>query len=93
VNQDLPDGWTIERIRAVSGDAEATALPVDRLVVVEHHGWAEYEVLRPDLVLGFHDLCLARADGEWYMGHLDADGSVVCWACYGSDLDGALRGL
>ncbi|MFF7459365.1 hypothetical protein [Kitasatospora sp. NPDC008115] len=67
MNTNLPDGWTIERVRSVSGDAEAEALTLERLVVVG----------RPDAILSFHDLCLARADGEWYMGQLDTDGSLV----------------
>ncbi|MEU0007442.1 hypothetical protein ABZ079_24965 [Streptomyces sp. NPDC006314] len=51
---ELPDGWTVERLRRHSGDAEA---------------------------------------GEWYMGHLDPDGSVGCWASYGPDLAEAIRNL
>jgi hypothetical protein len=93
VNADLPDGWTIERVRRASGDPEADLLSLERLVVVEHDGSADYEVLAPDLVLSFHGLCLARAGGEWFMGQVDADGSVICWASYGPDLAEAIRGL
>ncbi|WP_042384051.1 hypothetical protein [Streptacidiphilus melanogenes] len=93
MNADLPDGWTIERVRSASGDAEAVPLSLERLVVVEQHGHVDYEVLQPDLILSFHDLCLARADDEWYMGQLDTDGSLICWASYGSDLVEAIRGL
>ncbi|MFJ9692467.1 hypothetical protein [Kitasatospora sp. NPDC101183] len=93
MNDDLPDGWTIERLRLASGDDEAAPLTLDRLVVLAEHGSADYEVLRPDAVLSFHDLCLARADGEWYMGLLEADGSVVCWSSYGPDLAEAVRAL
>ncbi len=93
VNAELPDGWTVERIRSASGDAEADLLPLERFVVVEHFGSADYDVLRPDVILAFHGLCLARADGEWFMGELDVDGSLICWASYGSDLGEAIRGL
>ncbi|MFC9593889.1 hypothetical protein ACFTUC_29415, partial [Streptomyces sp. NPDC056944] len=41
----------------------------------------------------FHDLFLARAGDEWFMGHVDTDGSVDCWASYGPNLAEAIRGL
>lgn len=47
VNTNLPDGWTIERVRSVSGDAEAGLLSLERLVVVEQVGFADYDVLQP----------------------------------------------
>jgi hypothetical protein len=89
----LPDGWTIERVRSVSRDSEAAVLSPDRHVVVEDHGGAGHTPIRPEIVLSFHELCLVRADDEWYMGQLDADGSVVCWASYGCALEEALRAL
>ncbi|MFI9393008.1 hypothetical protein ACIG53_19200 [Streptomyces bauhiniae] len=50
--------------------------------------------LRPELVPGFHSLCILKPlhDDDWYMGSLYDDGSVDCWAIYG-DLHEALRGL
>ncbi|MFI1198870.1 hypothetical protein ACH4VR_05280 [Streptomyces sp. NPDC020883] len=93
MNAELPDGWTIERVRSASGDAEADLLSLERLVVVEEHGSTDYDVLQPDVILSFHDLCLARAGDEWFMGQLGTDGSVICWAAYGSDLAEAIRGL
>ncbi|MFD8019165.1 hypothetical protein ACFV6G_01935 [Streptomyces lavendulae] len=93
MNPGLPAGWTIERVRALSGDQSAVPLSLDRLVVVEVHGRSDYESLRPDVILAFGELCLARDDGEWFMGQLDDDGSVICWASYGSDLAEAIRGL
>ncbi|MEU7109302.1 hypothetical protein ABZ951_30300 [Streptomyces sp. NPDC046215] len=93
MNADLPDGWTMERVRSVSGDAAADLLSLERLVVVEKFGSADYDVLQPEVILSFHGLCLARADDEWFMGELDADGSLICWASYGSDLAEAIRGL
>ncbi|WP_328959859.1 hypothetical protein [Streptomyces virginiae] len=93
MNSGLPAGWTIERVRALSGDRTAAPLSFDHLVVVEVAGQGDYEPLRPDVMLAFHELCLVRDDGEWFMGQLDDDGSVICWASYGSDLAEAIRSL
>ncbi|MGW6209237.1 hypothetical protein ACWF9B_37040 [Streptomyces sp. NPDC055089] len=98
----LPIGWTLEEIRRVSGDREAVALDADRSVksvksvksVVTLGCYAENERLHPEIVLGFHGLCLVKLvnDDDWYMGSLYDDGSVDCWSAY-SDLYEALRGL
>ncbi|MFD5323282.1 hypothetical protein [Streptomyces sp. NPDC127092] len=80
-------------MRALSGDPSAVALSCDRLVVVEAAGHDDYEPLRPDAILAFHELCLVRDDGEWFMGQLDDNGSVICWASYGSDLTEAIHSL
>ncbi|MEW1701179.1 hypothetical protein [Streptomyces sp. NPDC091278] len=80
-------------MRALSGDPSAVSLSFDRLVVLEVVGQDDYEPLRPDVILAFHELCLVRDDDEWFMGQLDKDGSVICWASYGSDLAEAIRGL
>ncbi|WP_233289058.1 hypothetical protein [Kitasatospora sp. MBT63] len=89
----LPDGWTIERVRAESGDGTATLLPPWRPVLVERADGADYDRLRPEAILSFHGLCLVLADGEWFMGELDTDGSLVCWSSYGPDLGVAIQGL
>ncbi|MCX5380359.1 hypothetical protein [Streptomyces sp. NBC_00091] len=89
----LPAGWTIEQIRTLSQDRTATALSLDRLAVAEDPNQSEYTTLQPEVILGFHDLCLVLDDGDWFMGHLDTDGSVVCWASYGPDLAEAIRNL
>jgi len=92
-SEQLPAGWTLEEIRNVSGDREAIALGTDRDVTWQ--GWrAEGERLVPEIVLGFHGLCLVKPvnDDDWYMGSLNDDGSVDCWSAY-SDLYQALRGL
>ncbi|MFJ2832870.1 hypothetical protein ACIPC1_35865 [Streptomyces sp. NPDC087263] len=89
----LPAGWTLEGIRKVSGDRGATALDTDR--VVTWLGWpAKDERLCPEIVLGFHGLCLLKPvnDEDWYMGSLNDDGSIGCWCAY-DDLHEALRGL
>ncbi|MFF3096336.1 hypothetical protein [Streptomyces cyaneofuscatus] len=80
-------------MRALSGDPTAAPLSFDRRVIVEVAGQGDHEPLRPDVVLAFHELCLVRDDGEWFMGQLDDAGSVICWASYGSDLAEAIRSL
>jgi hypothetical protein len=80
-------------VRHVSGDSEATVLSPHRLVVLEEHGSTDRTTLHPEIIISFHELCLASADGEWFMGNLSADGSVVCWASYGSDLEDAIQSL
>ncbi|MEU0692344.1 hypothetical protein [Streptomyces uncialis] len=89
----LPAGWTTEQIRTLSQDRSATPLSPDRLVVVGGPDQNEYGTLQPEAVLRFHDLCHVLDDGEWYMGQLGTDGSVVCWASYGPDLAEAIRNL
>lgn len=94
VSAGFPEGWTIERVRRVSGDSGATVLSLERRVrVLEARSSASYVPLQPGVILSFHDLCLVRADDDWYMGLLGADGSIDCWASYGPDLQEAIRGL
>ncbi|MER6237608.1 hypothetical protein ABT185_16310 [Streptomyces clavifer] len=87
----LPKGWTLQQIRDVSGDQEAVVLDRNRTVK-----WASggYETMQPEIVLGFHSLCLVKPvhDDDWYMGSLHHDGSIDCWSAYG-DLYEGLRGL
>lgn len=89
----LPDGWTIDRLRAHSGDTRAVPLSPDRPVHVEDVSGDGPAPLRPSFVLAFGGLCLVDHDGEWYMGSLGDDGSVDCWGSYGSDLAEAIRNL
>ncbi|AEW94882.1 hypothetical protein SCATT_25110 [Streptantibioticus cattleyicolor NRRL 8057 = DSM 46488] len=77
----------------MSGDREAAVLSLDRLVVVEDYVRADRTPLQPDVILSFHNLCLVRDEGDWFIGHLGDDGSVICWASYGSGLEEAIRGL
>ncbi|WP_051838574.1 hypothetical protein [Streptomyces sp. NRRL WC-3742] len=93
MNTALPDGWTIERVRLASGDDEAELLAPDRHVTVTWYGRSAPEVLHPDVILSFTGICLAHAAGEWFMGELQPDGSLVCWSSYGTDLAEAIRGL
>ncbi|MDG9695114.1 hypothetical protein QC281_34030 [Streptomyces sp. DH17] len=89
----LPAGWTLEKVREVSGDGRAAALGADR-VVRWVGGSGGDERLHPETILGFDRLCLVQpvGDEDWYMGSLNDDGSVDCWSAYG-DLYEALRGL
>ncbi|MFI0960666.1 hypothetical protein ACH4S8_04490 [Streptomyces sp. NPDC021080] len=90
----LPPGWSLQQIRDVSGDKEAVALDPNRAVKWVGRPGAPDEVLHPEIVLGFHDLCLVKPvhDDDWYMGSLYDDGSVICWAACNNLYD-ALRGL
>jgi hypothetical protein len=89
----LPAGRTLEQIRDVSGDREAMLLSADRAVTWLGRPGRD-ERLCPQIVLGFHELCLVKPvnDEDWYMGSLKEDGGVDCWSAYGS-LYEALRGL
>ncbi|MEV5202059.1 hypothetical protein [Streptomyces sp. NPDC053720] len=92
--EQLLAGWTLGEIRSVSGDREATVLDSDRRVTWLGRPVGEDERLFPEIVLGFHGLCLVKPvdDDDWYMGSLNDDGSVDCWCAY-ADLREALRGL
>jgi hypothetical protein len=68
-------------------------LSLERLVVLERHSKTDFIPLQPDVIISFHDLCLVSSDGEWFMGDLDTDGSVICWGSYGPDLGEAIQGL
>ncbi|MFJ8033141.1 hypothetical protein [Streptomyces sp. NPDC096032] len=89
----LPTHWTLQRIRDVSRDQEAVVLCTERTVKWVA-GLGAHEVLRPEIVLGFHGLCLVKLvdDEDWYMGSVYDDGSIDCWAAY-DELYEALRGL
>ncbi len=51
-----PQGGTIERIRMLSGD-DAALLPLDRIVLLERFGEADYEPLTPRVIISFTGLC------------------------------------
>jgi hypothetical protein len=85
----LPDGWTPARVREVSGDHRAVVVDNDRSVT----WWNDGRSLEPEVVLAFGTLAVVKAvgDEDWYMGHFEDDGGVLCRAA--ADLYGALRGL
>ncbi|MFF7703720.1 hypothetical protein [Streptomyces lydicus] len=68
----LPAGWTLEAIRNVSGDQEATALDTERSVE-----WVAGPGCRarihPEIVLGFRGLCLVKPVNDEVV-----DGEVAC---------------
>lgn len=47
----LPQGWAIDRVRRLSGDHEATVLHPERLVVLEQHGTRDYVPLQPVIII------------------------------------------
>jgi hypothetical protein len=94
VNEGLPAGWTIERVRQASGDSEAAVVsPGRRVRVLEVGSNGSFVPLEAEVIISFHGLCLVLADDDWYMGHFNDDGSADCWASYGSNFEEALRGL
>jgi hypothetical protein len=96
---ELPDGWTLERLREVSQDPSADLWPTDTVVLTESNpnGASEpiREALVPDVIIRFAYLTLVRPVGEndWYMGQVNERGEVVCWGSYGPDLEAAVRAL
>ncbi|MFJ6510228.1 hypothetical protein ACIQMO_08290 [Streptomyces sp. NPDC091406] len=92
-NDRLPPGWTLARIRDVSGDREAVVLGADRAAAWVG-GPGDDEAIRPEIVIGFHGLCLVKPidSDDWYVGGLNDDRTVDCWSAY-DDFYEALRGL
>ena len=97
----LPDGWTIERVKAVAqGSAEVVTTDVP--VIVDDIGAGAEGLtvvgtspLPPRCILKFVDLYLVQddEDGWWYMGMARPDGVIQCWAGYGDDLEEAIKAL
>ncbi|MGW5428183.1 hypothetical protein ACWET9_13320 [Streptomyces sp. NPDC004059] len=87
----LPAGWTLEEIRNVSGNREATLAGTERVVMGRP---AQDERIHLEIVLGFHELCLVKAvnDDDWCTGSLNDDGSITCWSAYRDPYE-ALRSL
>lgn len=95
----LPDGWTLDRVREVAKDSAAKFESDDVRVLIESypHGnnvEVELEPVEASVILRFHDLALVRPKGEddWYMGQRLGQ-EIRCWASYGPDLEAAIRGL
>jgi hypothetical protein len=97
----LPDGWTIDRVRAVAqGTAELVSL--DSQVVVDELTQSDEGLrargtspLSASCIIRFGDLYLVRdiEDDSWYLGRAETDGVIHCWAGYGDDLEQAIRAL
>ncbi len=88
----LPAGWTVERIRAM-GVSDVCLVEQD--IGVLEHGVDDLLELEPEVIIncGGLYLVLDRGDGEWHMGQMDGDETIVCWASYGADLERAIRAL
>jgi hypothetical protein len=99
VEDRLPEGWTLDRVRDVAQSPGAELWPATVPVVVEtyppgNNVDAEREAIVPDVIIRFEDLALVRPVGEddWYMGQFDGD-QLVCWGSYGPDLERAILAL
>lgn len=91
MNEGLPSGWDIDRVRSM-GLPEARLLDSGTPVMVEVNGG--HQPLTPRVAIycdGDYYLVLDD-DGLWYVGH-EVEGTVVCWASYGSDLEVAIQAL
>ncbi len=87
----LPEGWTLERVRAVA-NGPADLLPASTSAWLK--GYGEDQRLTPSCAISFSGLCLVLDDdGVWYMGEADVDGTIVCWSGHGGDLEAAIRSL
>ncbi|MFD5463310.1 DUF4419 domain-containing protein [Kitasatospora sp. NPDC127059] len=90
----LPEGWTIERVREVSGSAGARLLGTDGILAVD--GLNGAELGRPIALIRFGIGCVTRldADGPWYVGILNPrDGVVGCEPGPGPELADVLPGM
>jgi len=95
----LPPGWTLARVRELEPNAELLD-PTDHYVVADQRpSQADFEVLRPTVILSFAGLCLCLVPEDddtawWWMGQLDVgDGSIACWSPYSDDLQSAIKAL
>jgi hypothetical protein len=69
-------------------------LSCNRRVILDMLGQGAQSV-QAAWILSFKGLCLVRSVGarDWYMGHLDRDGSITCSGSYGTELGEAIDGL
>jgi hypothetical protein len=90
---ELPIGWSIDRIKSLGVKDVVIRDPREHYVVTIVYD--DLEEMEPAVIIDCGGLCLVRPQNEpeWYMGQLDADGSIVCWASYGSDLENAILAL
>jgi hypothetical protein len=90
----LPPGWTLERVREV-GQLRDTPYVLDRATRVILDTPAGIETVDPSALIecGGLVLVLDSVSREWLMGQQADDGSVLCWASYGDDLEFALQSL
>ncbi|MEU4117854.1 DUF4419 domain-containing protein [Kitasatospora sp. NPDC028055] len=90
----LPAGWTVERVREVSGAEGARLLSTDGIRAVDAMTGAEMG--RPTALIRFGIGCVVRfdADGPWHVGMLNPrDGIVGCEGARGPELADVLPGM
>ncbi|WP_454042444.1 hypothetical protein [Cellulosimicrobium sp. Marseille-Q8652] len=87
----LGQGWTIERVRTHSGDANAEELSLVRHAYLDDGN--DLVPLIPRAIVQVGGLILVRHDDNWYMGELADDGTAICWSAYASDLGEAIDAL
>ncbi|WP_151774398.1 hypothetical protein [Streptomyces abyssomicinicus] len=90
----LPAGWTIERVRELSGVPDAVV--VDNVRAVTRVAWppdGEDRPVTPEVVIRLGGLAVVKGVGgeDWYTGHFEDDGGVCCWSA--GTLHQMLRGL
>ena len=91
---DLPVGWTLERVREVGQLRDPPHL-LDRNTAVTLDTANGVQAIDPSALIecGGLVLVLDSMESEWLMGQQADDGSVKCWSSYGKDLEFALRSL
>lgn len=89
--EDLPEGWSLERIK----DLGLAPVLVTRPVTVMEYGVDDLFELSPKAILDFRGLCLVlRSEwGDWHMGQWDDPDTIACWGSYGDDLGDAIAAL
>ncbi|HVF05503.1 MAG TPA: hypothetical protein VNA20_11745 [Frankiaceae bacterium] len=95
MEESLPDGWSLARVREYEPDAVLLD-PAAHYVVVPENG--DWRPVTPTAIVNVLDLCLCllprdERDAAWWMGRLDrTDGHIELWGVYG-DLESAVRAL
>ncbi|MFD9692157.1 DUF4419 domain-containing protein [Kitasatospora sp. NPDC059088] len=86
----LPPGWTVERVREVSGSPWAKLVRADGVTVERREGGPVGAVA----LIRFSHFCLVRCagDDDWYAALPLPDGTVQLGRSRGPDLAGALAG-
>ncbi|MFJ9776932.1 DUF4419 domain-containing protein [Kitasatospora sp. NPDC101157] len=90
----LPEGWTIERVREVSGAEGARLVSTEGIRAVD--GLNGAELGRPIALIRFGIGCVSRldADGPWYVGTMNPrDGVIGCEPGPGPELADVLPGM
>jgi hypothetical protein len=86
----LPDGWTVERIRAVTGDEHADLMPLLGAVRLPH---SELTMTPRAIVSARGRFLFCDDGGDWYVGREDERHWFTCEEGPISDLDAAAARL